>query len=126
MSDIAEALRQRTLRYALRVLAFCRHLPDTWEAREIGRQFLRAGMGVAGNYWSACRGRSNRESVAKLGIAVDAAEESVLWLTSIIQSGIRGDAEAKAILMEGRELRAMLSKCHNTARENRRHFTKSI
>jgi four helix bundle protein len=120
MSEIADDLRQRTLRYALRIIAFCRKLPDSWDVREIGRQLLRAGMGVAGNYWSACRGRSGREFIAKLGVAVDEAEESVLWLTAIAQSGIRNDIETKNLLAEGSELRAILSKSHKTARENRK------
>jgi four helix bundle protein len=77
-------------------------------------------MGVAGNYWSACRGRSDREFVAKLGVAADEADESVLWLTAFIQSGMRNDAETKRLLAEGQELRAILSKSHKTARQNRR------
>ncbi len=77
-------------------------------------------MGVAGNYWSACRGRSGREFVAKLGVAVDEADESVLWLTAFIHSGMRDDAETKGLLAEGQEIRAILSKSHKTARENRR------
>jgi len=120
MSQIADELRERTLRYALRILAFCRQLPDTWDTRELGRQLLRAGMGVAGNYWSACRGRSDREFVAKLGVSVDEAEESVLWLTAFMRSGIRNDGETRALLGEGEQLRAILSKSHKTAKENRR------
>jgi len=76
-------------------------------------------MGVAGNYWSACRGRSDKEFIAKLGVAVDETEESVLWLTAIVQSGIREDTQTKDLLGEGKELRAILSKSHKTARENR-------
>jgi len=45
MTTIADELRQRTFRYALRVLFFCRKLPDTVEGREIAKQLLRAGMG---------------------------------------------------------------------------------
>jgi len=119
MSEIAEQLRQRTLRYGLRVITFCRELPDDWVAREIGKQLLRAGMGVPGNYWSACRGRSDREFIAKLGVAVDEADEGVLWLTAILQTGIRQDLVIKDLLGEGQELRAILSKSHKTARENR-------
>jgi four helix bundle protein len=119
MSQIADELRERTLRYALRVVSHCQKLPDTCVAREIGRQLLRAGMGVAGNYWSACRGRSDREFVAKLGVSVDEADESVLWLTAIIRSAIRNDLETKNLLREGQEIRAILSKSHKTARENR-------
>jgi len=77
-------------------------------------------MGVAGNYWSACRGRSDREFVAKLGVAADEADESVLWLTLLIQSGMRDDAETRSLLAEGHEIRAILAKSHKTARQNRR------
>ena len=124
MSEIAEQLRRRTLRYGLRVITFCRQLPDDWVAREIGKQLLRAGMGVPGNYWSACRGRSDREFIAKLGVAVDEADEGVLWLTAIMQTGIRQDVATKDLLGESAELRAILSKSHKTARENRKRRTR--
>jgi four helix bundle protein len=120
MTTIADELRQRTFRYALRVLAFCRKLPDSVEGREIAKQLLRAGMGTSSNYWSACRGRSGAEFIAKLGVAEDEAAESVMWLRLILQSGLRADAETKDLLQEGREITAILSKSHKTARENRR------
>ena len=119
MSEIANELRQRTMGYGLRVITYCRELPDDWVAREIGKQLLRAGMGVPANYWSACRGRSDREFIAKLGVAVDEADEGVLWLTAIMRTGIRQDGVTKDLLGEGVELRAILSKSHKTARENR-------
>jgi four helix bundle protein len=125
MQEFAEELRQRTFQYALRIVAVCRQFPDQWIEREIGKQLLRAGMGVTGNYWSACRGRSDKEFIAKLGVAVDEADESVLWLTTVVQSGIRTDLETKSLLGEGREIRAILSKSHKTARENRRRKTRA-
>jgi len=38
----------------------------------------------------------------------------------VAQSEIRKDAETKDLLAEGREITAILSKSHKTARENRR------
>jgi four helix bundle protein len=125
MQVFAKELRQRTFQYALRIVAVCRHLPDQWIEREIGKQLLRASMGVTGNYWSACRGRSDKEFIAALGVAVDEADESVLWLTTVVQAGIRTDLETKSLLGEGREIRAILSKSHKTARENRRRKTRA-
>src|SRR5438128_118380 len=118
--SIAEELRQRTFRYALRTLTFCRKLPETIEGREIYRQLLRAGMGTASNYWSACRGRSDAEFIAKLGTAEDEAAESVMWLMLILQGGVSQHTDGKELLAEGREITAILSKSHKTARENRR------
>ena len=71
--SIAEELRQRTFRYALRIIALCRDLADRWDDREAVRQLLRAGMGTTSNYWSACRGRSDAEFVSRLGVAEDGA-----------------------------------------------------
>jgi four helix bundle protein len=120
MSGIAEELRQRTFRYSVRTLRYCRLLSPSWEVREIAEQLLRAGMGTAANYWSACRGRSSAEFIAKLGVAEDEAAESVMWLMLILQAGIRDDLETKALLAEGREITAILSKSRKTAKENRR------
>jgi four helix bundle protein len=117
---IADDLRQRTFRYALQTIRFCRTLPAEWDAREIGKQLLRAGMGTASNYWSACRGRSDSEFISKLGVAEDEAAESVLWAMLLLQSGIREDLATKAILQEGKEITAILSKSRKTAKENRR------
>ena len=124
MHEFAEEMRQRTFRFTVRVITFCRTLPDTWIAREIGRQLLRAGMGVSGNYWSACRGRSSAEFIAKLAVAADEAEENVPWLTALVQAGVREDRETKELIQEGRELRAILAKSVKTARENRRQGSK--
>ena len=139
---IADELRSRTFNYAAEILTFCRSLPDTWDTRELGKQLLRAGMGTAGNYWSARRGRSRREFVAKLGVAVEECDESVLWLTLIERAKLGDQTSAMELLREGEEIRAILSKSHRTARDNNqererkratqvahsptRQFTKSI
>ena len=119
MDSFAQELRQRTLAYTSRAIVYCRSLPDNWIAREIGRQLLRAGMGVSGNYWSACRARSRREFIARLAVATDESEENVLWLTAIQRSGIRDDRETMLLLTEAQELRAILAKSTRTARQNR-------
>lgn len=94
-------------------------MPHDWDVREISRQLLRAAIGTTGNYWSACRGRSDDEFISKLGVAEDEASESVLWLMLIQASGITRDEETVDLLQEGRELTAILSASHKTARENR-------
>jgi len=120
-TSIAENLRRRTFNYALEIIKYCHALPNEWDTREIGSQLLRAGTGAAGNYWSACRGRSDREFISRLGVAEDESAESVLWLMLIDQSGIRSDEKTKAMLQEGREITAILSKSRKTAKENRRN-----
>lgn len=46
----------------------------------LGRQMLRAGTSVAAQVREANRGRSKAEFVAKLGGALQEADETMLWL----------------------------------------------
>jgi hypothetical protein len=43
-----------------------------------------------------------------------------MWLMLTIRGGVRHDATAKELLQEGREITAILSTSHKTAKENRR------
>ena len=65
-SDGAEDLRQRTKRFALRIVKLSQTLWKGKEARVLGDQLLRAGTAVAANYRAACRARSRAEFIAKL------------------------------------------------------------
>jgi four helix bundle protein len=120
MSEIADELRHRTLRYTLRIIRLCRKLPETWVDREVGKQLLLAGMAVTRKYWSSSGGRSDKEFLDGLKDAIQGTDDSVLWLTVIVQSSIWDDLEVKSVLGEGKEIRAILSASHKTARENRR------
>ncbi|MGA8432257.1 MAG: four helix bundle protein [Candidatus Sulfotelmatobacter sp.] len=43
---------------------------------------------VAANYRAACRARSKAEFVARIAIVAEEADEAVLWLELLIESGI--------------------------------------
>jgi four helix bundle protein len=70
MNEKANALKKRTKRFTLDVLAFVRTLPRTDEAREIGRQLIRSGTGVGANYRATCRSRSQAEFVARIASTI--------------------------------------------------------
>lgn len=115
---ISDALRQRTFEFASAAVAFCRGLPEGWECREIGRQLLRSSTGLAANYRAACRGRSRREFVAKLGVAVEEADETVFWLDLIERARLTDPKPLVPLRQEAQELLAILARSHRTAREN--------
>jgi four helix bundle protein len=75
----AEELKERTKRFALRVLKLVAALPNNVQGRAIGNQLVRAGTSVGSNYRAACRGRSKAEFIAKLGIVEEEADESAFW-----------------------------------------------
>ena len=80
MDKVAEDLKERTRQFAIKVLEFVETLPPTPANGAIARQLAKAGLGVVGNYRSSCRARSHTEFTARLGIVLEEADESELWL----------------------------------------------
>ena len=118
VNEITEALRQRTRRFAVRLVKFLRQLPRDPVTTEIARQLAKAGPGVSANYRAACRGRSRREYIAKLGTVVEEADETEHWLLVLIESDIASGPEVEFLLDEARQLRAIFKASHDTARRN--------
>ena len=62
----------------------------------VGNQILRSGTAVAANYRAVCRARSKAEFVAKMGIVVEEADETVYWLELIADNGIMAKSKMTA------------------------------
>jgi four helix bundle protein len=81
-----QQLKQRTKAFALRIIRMTQALPRSREADVIGRQVLRSATSIAANYRAAGRGRSKAEFAAKLGIVIEEADETVLWLELLAEA----------------------------------------
>ncbi len=114
MNERTEALKTRAKRFALDVLGLVTRLPHTDEARVIGRQLQRSSTGVASNYRAACRARSRAEFAARIGIALEEADESSLWLELLVERGIAQTADAIRLLGESAQLTAIFAKSRIT------------
>src|SRR5215472_2120627 len=112
----AEDLRDRTKKFAIRIVYLFRALPKSTEAQVLGKQLLRCGTSVAANYRAVCRARSKAEFVAKMGVVVEEADEAVLWLALMAESGIVALDKTEALLREANELTAIFSASQRTAR----------
>lgn len=118
MDKTAEGLKARTKRFAVAVLDFVDTLPRTPSGDAVARQLARAGLGIAGNYRGACRGRSHAEFTAKLGIVLEEADESELWLEICDDRAMGDDKRRPWLLDESGQLRAIFSRACMTARTN--------
>ncbi len=116
MPSRQEELRNRTKRFALRIIRLFRHLPRTTEAQVLGKQLLRSGTSVAANYRAAGRARSKAEFVAKMGIVVEEADEAVFWIECLMESGIVKSDLLTDLLSEANELLAIFAASQKTAR----------
>lgn len=116
MQTQPEIFRARTKALALRVIRLYRALPKTGEAQVVGKQLLRSATSVAANYRAVCRARSKAEFIAKIGVVVEEADETVFWIEMLVESGIIKESRAEELLVEANELLRLFAASKNTAR----------
>ena len=92
----ANAIRERTYRFALDVVLLYRELVAGREL-VLGRQLLRSGTSIGANVEEAIAAQSRRDFIAKLAIARKEARETNYWLRLLRDSGI-GETERVAPL----------------------------
>ena len=112
----AQELQQRTKKFSLQIIQFFQALPKSQEAQILGKQLLRSATSVTANYRAACRARSRAEFVAKLSIVVEEADETLLWLEMISESGINEVPEA--LMKESKEILFIMSCSRKSAKDN--------
>jgi four helix bundle protein len=104
-----EDLKQRTKKFALRVVKLVEALPKTTSGRAIGNQLVRCGTGVGSNYRACCRSRSRAEFIAKIGIVEEEADESAFWMELIVEAGLLPTSRVGPLLTEANELVAIMA-----------------
>ncbi len=114
----SEFLKERTKKFAIGIIQLFRILPKTEEARVIGRQVLRSGTSVAANYRAVCRARSKAEFVAKMGIVVEEADETVFWLELLMDAQVARQEQVANVLTEANELLAIFAASQRTIRSS--------
>jgi four helix bundle protein len=118
MGSRPEQLRDRTKAFALRVIRLFRSLPYRTDTQVLGKQLLRCGTSVAANYRAVCRARSKSEFIARIGIVAEEADECVLWLELLTESGIVKPEMTAELLKEARELTAIITASQQTAKRS--------
>ena len=103
-----ESMKHRTKKFALRCIRLFRALPRQADAYILGKQLLRSATSIAANYRAACRARSNAEFVAKIGIALEEADESLFWIELLEESEIVAASRLASLKQEANELTAIL------------------
>jgi four helix bundle protein len=116
MTYQAEELKERSKRFAIRVVMDLRSLPSNNETRILTRQLIRSVTSVAANYRAVCRSRSKAEFVSKVGIVVEEADETVFWLEMLFDLGWLPSTKATPLLREANELLAIFAASQRTAK----------
>lgn len=101
-------LNLRIRQYILEIFDFVEKLPNKPAAWNIRKQIVRSISSVGANYRAAKRARSDKEYIAKLGIAEEEADETIFWLELIRDAKWDLEAEAQLHLQEANEITAII------------------
>ena len=114
-----EQLEKRSFKFSVDVKDLCEELRKQPIAWDTAAQLLSAATSVAANYRATSRSRSRDEWVAKLGVVVEEADESVHWLEFSLASQFGAAQRIEPLLAEAIELRAIFAASYATSRRNR-------
>jgi four helix bundle protein len=124
VSEQAERLKERTMRFALDVCKLIRLLPYWEPGPTVSRQIAKSSTSVAFNYRASCRSRSHAEFTAKIGTVAEESDETLGWLEFIAAGRlIEESADLPRLVAEAGELLAIFSASVGTARYRNRNRT---
>ncbi len=83
-----EQIQNRTKQLALAIIKLAELLPNNRVGWTFTDQIVRSSTSVAANYRAVCRARSDKEFIAKMGIVIEEADETLFWLEMIEESEI--------------------------------------
>jgi four helix bundle protein len=111
-----DELRRRFADFAVAVRQVATPLFGRAASRADAEQLTRAASSAAANHRAAGRARSHREFTSMIGEALEEVDEAVFWLEHLIGCKDLVAADVAPLINEARELLAILTSSHGTAR----------
>src|ERR1041384_312892 len=100
----ANALEERLINYAVRIVKLSASLPKTAAGRHIAGQILRSGTSPAPNYGEARGAESQNDFIHKLRVVLKELNETSIWLRVIQRSELVRSQLLTDIIQETAEL----------------------
>lgn len=115
-----EEMQRRTKEFALGIIRLTGSLPRGTTATVIAGQLLRSGTSVGANYRAACRAKSARDFISKMGTVEEEADECLYWMELLAQSGTVRLETLEPVMKEADELLAITVASIKTAKRHSR------
>ena len=101
-------IREKSKRFAVRIVKFSRYLDEQKKERIISKQILRSGTSIGANIRESGRAQSEADFYSKLNIALKEADETAYWLEILFDSEIIDEKEYNSLYNECDELISIL------------------
>jgi four helix bundle protein len=112
----AEALQERLIDFAVRIIPLANRLSTTFVGKHIASQVVRSGTAAAPNYAEARSAESKADFIHKVRIAVKELNETYVWLKVVAKAGLVKPELLKGLVGEAEELKSILGASLRTLR----------
>lgn len=110
-------LREKSMAFAVRIVALARALREERKEFALADQVLRSGTSIGANLAEAAFAPSRKDFLNKCKIALKECSETRFWLDLFVRSEILPESRLSDLRTECEELRKMLSATCKTTEE---------
>jgi len=105
--DRLQDLKDRTKKYALRIIKLYSSLDKSPVSKVLGGQVLRSGTSVGAQFREGCRAKSDADLISKLQGSIQELEESIYWMELMLEAEIFKKEKLEPLMQESEELIAI-------------------
>lgn len=111
-------LKEKSYRFALRIVKLCRYLVDEQKEFVLSRKILDAGTSIGSHVEQAFQGGSTADFVYHLSVANQKAFDTDFWLRLLKDSEFITEKQAESMLEDCQELEKLLTSSIKTTKKN--------
>lgn len=112
-------LREKSYKFALRIVKLNRFLNKEKKEFVLSKQILRCGTSIGANIVEGNRAESSADFIHKLGVALKESFETEYWLNLLKDTEYISAKQAESLIFDCNELQKMLIASIKTAKQNK-------
>ncbi len=116
MDNKENVLKDKSYKFALRIVKLCRHLSEVKREFILSKQILRSGTSIGANIAEGGQAQSKPDFIHKMSIAHKEAFETEYWLCLLRDGGYITEKQADSLITDCNELQKILTTSLKTAK----------
>ena len=121
--SMKETVKQKSKKFALRIVNLYRFLTETQKEFVLSKQILRSGTSIGANVAESVCGISGKDFLAKIYIALKEAEETMYWLDLLRDAEFITEKMHRSLYRDCQDIARMLSKTTQTMQQKLNNCT---
>ncbi|MBL7826718.1 MAG: four helix bundle protein [Saprospiraceae bacterium] len=103
-----DPLKEKTMRFAIRIVRLSKYLTEVQKEFVISRQILRSGTNPGAMVREAANAESGRDFIHKLSVAQKETSETLYWLELLYHAAYLSKPQYESIINDGMEIMKIL------------------